>query len=111
MKEQAPGVRERNRQERLARIKATARQLFQTRGYGGTTLRILGEKVGLATGTLFGYVADKRDLVWMIFEEDHAAVTERALAAITPDADFLDQTIDGFRFYYDYFARNPRFAA
>jgi AcrR family transcriptional regulator len=110
MDNQSAGLRERNRRERLARIKSIARQLFRTKGYDGTTLRELGERAGLGTGTLFGYVADKRDLVWMIFEDDHAAVTQRALAAINPEADFLEQTIEGFRFYYKYFARHPRFS-
>src|SRR6185295_12879056 len=92
MKSDQPGLRERNRQERLARIKRAARLLLQKKGYDGTTLRMVGEKAALGTGTLFGYVQDKRDLVWMIFEDDHAGVTDQALATIAPDVGFVDQT-------------------
>ena len=110
MKIEPPGLRERNRQERLTRIKRAARRLFQSKGYDRTTLPMIGEKAGLGAATLYGYVQDKRDLVWMLFDEDHAAITTQALAAMRDDIGFLDQSINGFRFYYQYFARNPRFA-
>jgi len=110
MKIDPPGLRERNRQERLARIKRVARRLFQSKGYDRTTLPMIGEKAGLGAATLYGYVQDKRDLVWMLFDEDHAAITAQAFAGMRDDIGFLDQSINGFRYYYQYFARNPRFA-
>jgi AcrR family transcriptional regulator len=71
---------------------------------------MIGEKAGLGAATLYGYVQDKRDLVWMLFDEDHVAITTQALAGMRENIGFLDQSINGFRFYYQYFARNPRFA-
>lgn len=94
----------------MRRIKQAARALFQKKGYDGTTLRGIGAHAGVGAGTLFGYVRDKRDLVSLLFNEDHEAVTREAFKAISPDRPFLDQNIDGFRFYYRYFAGNPRFA-
>lgn len=105
-----PGVREQNRLERMHRIKKAARELFLKKGYDGTTLRAIGARAGVGAGTIFGYVRDKRDLVSMLFNEDHEVVTRDAVAAISPSRPFLDQSIDGFRFYYQYFASNPRFA-
>jgi AcrR family transcriptional regulator len=110
MKTEPQGLRERNRQERLTRIKRAARRLFQSKGYDRTTLPMIGEKAGLGAATLYGYVQDKRDLVWMLFDEDHAAITNQALACMRDEIGFLDQSINGFRFYYQYFARSPRFA-
>jgi AcrR family transcriptional regulator len=110
MKSDQLGLRERNRQERLARIKRAARRLFQSRGYDRTTLPMIGEKAGLGAATVYGYVQGKRDLVWMLFDEDHASITAQALLGMRDDIGFLDQSINGFRFYYQYFARNPRFA-
>ena len=105
-----PGLREQNRVERMHRIKKAARELFQKKGYNGTTLRAIGALAGVGAGTIFGYVRDKRDLVSLLFNEDHEAVTREAIASISPERSFLDQSIDGFRFYYRYFAGNPRFA-
>jgi AcrR family transcriptional regulator len=110
-KSDQPGRRETNRRERMARIKRAARQLFKRKGYDGTTLQMIGEKAGLGTGTLFGYLKDKRDLVWMLFEDDHADLTARALATLRDDIGFVDQSVNGFRPYYEYFARNARIAA
>jgi hypothetical protein len=38
------------------------------------------------------------------------AVTEKAYLALSDDKHFLDQSIDGFRCYYDYFAAYPDYA-
>lgn len=105
-----PGLREQNRLERMHRIKKAARELFLKKGYDRTTLRGIGARAGVGAGTIFGYVRDKRDLVSMLFNEDHEAVTRKAIASMEPDRAFLDQSIVGFRFYYQYFAGNPRFA-
>ena len=105
-----PGLREQNRLERMHRIKKAARDLFLRKGYDGTTLRGIGARAGVGAGTIFGYVRDKRDLVSMLFNEDHETVTRDAIAAMSPNRSFLDQSIEGFRFYYQYFAGNPRFA-
>ena len=71
---------------------------------------MIGERAGVGAGTIFRNVADKRDLLYLLFNEDHRQVTEEALQAISESASFLDQSVDGFRFYYRYFGRNPDFA-
>jgi TetR/AcrR family transcriptional regulator, cholesterol catabolism regulator len=103
-------IRERQKQQRFARIKLAARQLFLKNGYDRTTLRVIGRRAKVGAGTILRYVEDKRELLFLLFDEDHKAVTESAYAELSEDKEFLDQSIDGFRSYYRYFAANPEYA-
>jgi AcrR family transcriptional regulator len=64
------GLRERNKREKLARITAAARELFRAKGFEETTAREICERAGVGTGTLFLYVRDKRELLFLTFESD-----------------------------------------
>jgi AcrR family transcriptional regulator len=70
MPEAAPGLRERNKREKLERITAAARELFRAKGFEETTAREVCERAGIGTGTLFLYVRDKRELLFLTFEAD-----------------------------------------
>lgn len=70
MPEAAVGLRERNKQEKLARITSAARDLFRSKGFDETTAREICERAGVGTGTLFLYVRDKRELLFLTFEAD-----------------------------------------
>jgi AcrR family transcriptional regulator len=102
--------REEQKQERFARIREVARDLFRRKGYEATTLRMIARRAGVGPGTIFRYVADKRDLLYLLFNEEHTQVTELALARTPIGKSFLDQCIEGFRPYFDYFGRNPQLA-
>ena len=56
--EKPEGLRERNKREKLVRIRAAARALFAKRGFEATTAREICERAGIGTGTLFLYVKD-----------------------------------------------------
>ncbi len=75
------GVRERSKQERQDRIMLAARKLFAENGYDATTLRQVAERAGLGLGTLFNYISDKRDLIYLVFNQEVSGVTDVALAA------------------------------
>jgi AcrR family transcriptional regulator len=102
--------REQQKQERFARIRDAARELFLKKGYEATTLRMIARRSGVGPGTIFRYVADKRDLLYRLFNDEHVEVTRQAVAHTSARRPFLEQCIDGFRPYYEYFARNPEFA-
>ena len=80
-KAKALGVRERAKQERQDRIMLAARKLFAEQGYDATTLRQVAERASLGLGTLFNYISDKRDLIYLVFNEEVSGVTDVALAA------------------------------
>ncbi|MGE3462161.1 MAG: TetR/AcrR family transcriptional regulator [Pseudomonadales bacterium] len=61
------GRRTRNKREKLERIVRAATGLFREQGFDATTGRQVCEQAGIATGTLFLYVRDKRELLFLMF--------------------------------------------
>jgi AcrR family transcriptional regulator len=105
-----PGRREKQKARRLLRIKDTARALFLTKGYDRTTLRMIAARAKVGAATIFRYVEDKRDLLMLIFDEDHRVITEEAMKTLSDDLPFVELSLAGFRPYYSYFATNPEFS-
>ena len=101
------GLREQNKLEKRQRIRAAARELFSKHGYEIATLRQIAKRAHVGLGTLFNYVQDKRDLVFLIFNEELAAVTDEALRAIQAHNSLVDQLIDIYRPHYHYFSKDP----
>jgi TetR/AcrR family transcriptional regulator, cholesterol catabolism regulator len=103
------GRREKQKAKRLQRIKQAARELFVKKGYDRTTLRAVGARAKVGAGTIFRYFEDKRDLLMLLFNDDHAQITDESLKTLTAELSFLDVSIAGFRPYYRYFATHPEF--
>lgn len=101
--------RDRRKQRRYDRIKIAARELFLRDGYDETTLRAIAKKARVAAATIVLYFGDKSQLVALLYDEDQKVVTEQAYSELSEDKEFLDQSIDGFRHYYRYFASYPNF--
>lgn len=104
------GLRERNKKEKLARISRAARELFAEQGFDGTTGRQICERAGIGTGTLFLYVKHKRELLFLIFQEEvrrlYAEGMRRASAThVLPDA-----LMELFGSFFEFYARQPRLA-
>jgi AcrR family transcriptional regulator len=102
-----PGLRERNKREKLARIRAAARSLFAKRGFEATTAREIAEKAGIGTGTLFLYVRDKRELLFLTFEEDARRIFAEGSAAAAKERDVVAQLMALFGRFIAYYARDP----
>jgi hypothetical protein len=101
------GLRERNKFQKRQRIRAAARELFSKRGYDAATLRQIAHRAHVGLGTLFNYAQDKRDLVFLIFNEELSAVTDAALKMTEPSQPLLDQLLAISKCHYDYFAKDP----
>ena len=104
------GRREQRKLETRDRIRAAAAELFTRRGYGAATMREIARRAHVGLGTLFNYAEDKRDLVFLIFNEELNAVTDVALAAPRPDNALVDQLIAVFRVHYRWLAGKPALA-
>jgi len=100
------GLREQNKLDKRQRIRTAARELFTKRGYEAATLRQIAKRAHVGLGTLFNYAQDKRDLIFLIFNEELAAVTENALRAAQSHQSLVDQLIDIYRVHYEYFSKN-----
>src|SRR5882762_5109341 len=78
------GLRERSKLDKLKRIKSAARELFLLRGYDEATTREIARIADVALGTLFAYAVDKRDLLYLIVNDDLEAMTAAAAESFSP---------------------------
>lgn len=101
-----PGRREQNRLDRAERIREAASSLFKRHGYGSATMRQIAKRAHVGLGTLFNYADDKRDLVFLIFNEELARLTEAAFAA-NKGKDLIGRLLAIYRCHYDYFGSKP----
>ena len=106
----AAGLRERKKLATRERIRAAASELFARRGYSAATMRQIARRAHVGLGTLFNYAQDKRDLVFLIFNEELNAVTDVALAAPRPGQALGEQLAAVFRVHYRWLAAKPALA-
>jgi len=104
------GRRERKKLETRERIRAAAAELFTRHGYGAATMRQIAQRAHVGLGTLFNYAADKRDLVFLIFNEELNAMTDVALAAPRAGQPLLEQLVAVFRVHYRWLGAKPALA-
>lgn len=101
------GLREKNKAEKLQRIRKAARALFVKRGYDDTTMRDIARRAKVGFGTLFTYASDKRDLLFLIFNDELDAVVDSAFVRAAHEKVFLDQLVAYFSGFYLFFAPQP----
>ena len=101
------GKRERNKAEKLVKIRAAARALFVERGYSGATLRDVAALSGVGFGTLFDYGTDKRDLLFLVFTPELYAALDEGCEAAAQEAALIEQLMRVFESYYALYAREP----
>ena len=101
------GRRERNKAAKLAKISRAARALFIRRGYDATTLRQIAAKAEVGLGTLFSYATDKRDLLFLIINDDIEAMNRHAFAQAPEDGSLLDRLIGIFWCFFEFFGQQP----
>lgn len=73
--------RERNKQEKLQRITAAARELFAEHGVDDVTTQQIADKADVATGTLFLYARTKGELLLLVQNSYYGEALERGRAA------------------------------
>jgi AcrR family transcriptional regulator len=101
--------RERNKLDKLRRIKAAARELFLEQGYDNATTREIARRAYVGLGTLFSYASDKRDLLFLIYNDLQEALTQAAFAKRPAARTFLGQVMASFGVYYRFFSEEPEF--
>lgn len=106
----AEGLRERSKARRFGNIRRAARELFIEKGYDATTTRAIAKRAGVGLGTLFTYAADKRDLLFLIFNDELIELAAQAFAQSSSASALADRLIAVFHDFYAYFARQPNLA-
>ncbi|MEQ1770722.1 MAG: helix-turn-helix domain-containing protein [Devosia sp.] len=90
---QPVGRRERNKQEKLERIIAAARDLFDERGVDAVTTQQIADKADIGTGTLFLYARSKSELLLLVQNSSYVAALEKGTADAAASADPLTAVI------------------
>ncbi len=103
-------LRERNKRDKLLRIKAAAKELFTELGYDAATTRDIARRAHVGLGTLFNYADDKRDLIFLVYLDDLNRIQQEAMGSIQPGQGLLDQLMVYFTPLYAEFASNPTLA-
>lgn len=106
----SPDVRDKRKHQVFKRITVTAQKLFRRNGYERTTLRQIAARARVSAATIVNYFGEKRDLLEVLFNEEHLLVSQQAALELSESKEFLDQSIDGFRHYYKYFGAYPDYA-
>jgi len=101
------GQRERNKIDKLRRIKEAARELLVAKGFDDTTTREIAIRAGVGLGTIFVYAENKRDLLFLIVNEELETVIGQAEASISPDVCFLENLLRVAEMHYVFFGRQP----
>ncbi|MEV8148580.1 helix-turn-helix domain-containing protein [Arthrobacter sp. NPDC080073] len=85
----ALGRRERNKQEKLARITAAAYQLFSEHGVNEVTTQQIADAADVGTGTLFFYAKTKAELLLLVHNAAFAEAIDLGVAAARRETDPL----------------------
>ncbi|TDD56359.1 TetR/AcrR family transcriptional regulator [Kribbella antibiotica] len=84
------GRRERNKQEKLDRITAAARELFAERGVDEVTTQEIAEKADIGAGTLFLYAKSKGELLLLVQNSMYAEALAVGTSAAARSSDVLE---------------------
>ena len=84
------GRRERNKQQKLDRITAAARELFAERGVDEVTAQEIADKADIGAGTLFLYAKSKGELLLLVQNSTYADALTQGRRAAENIPDMLD---------------------
>jgi AcrR family transcriptional regulator len=107
----AGGRRERNKRDKWLRIERAARELFARRGFADASLRAIAARARVATGTLFLYARDKRELLFLVFQDEARRIFAEADASLRDDTPLVDALMQLFGGFLDFYAKNPELSA
>jgi len=96
-------LREQNKHDKRERIRDAAAELFTRQGYADATMRQIATHAHVGLGTLFNYAADKRDLVFLIFNEELGQLTDTILAGTGTHETLMEQLMAIFAAHYRFF--------
>jgi AcrR family transcriptional regulator len=103
----ADGRRERNKRDKLSRIRAAALDLFVSKGFDDTTTREIAAQAGVGLGTVFVYAETKRDLLFLLVNDDLEDCIRRSIAASQAEDTLYARLMAVMRIHFEYFGRLP----
>ncbi|SFZ84631.1 transcriptional regulator, TetR family [Devosia enhydra] len=99
--------RERKKADKLQKIKDASLALFLTKGYDEATTREIARLAGVALGTLFVYAENKRDLLFLIYNDDLEFVLIEAERAVSGRKTMVENLMIIAELHLMHYARRP----
>lgn len=103
-----PSKRELKKADKLQRIKEASVALFLTKGYDEATTREIAKLAGVALGTIFVYAKNKRDLPFLIFNDDLEAALVAAENSVKKKGKFTENLASIAFYHLNYYGRRPQ---
>lgn len=112
------GLRERKKQEAMARMLAAARDLMWDRGFDAVTTKEIAARADVGEATLFRYFPSKLDLFLMVYGEEFERVIDACAeqeadnhVTVSRDAEaYVDRILASYRMFADLYVRYPDLA-
>src|SRR4051812_15138102 len=102
---------ERKKLAKHERIKAAAWSLFRAKGYEETTTKAIAAKAGIATGTLFLYASDKRDVLALVMHDRIVEIVDARFASLPADPRLVPRLMHLFGGLFAMYGEHPKIAA
>ncbi|MBU1276237.1 MAG: TetR/AcrR family transcriptional regulator [Proteobacteria bacterium] len=88
-------------------ILEAAKELFETLGYGKTTIRAVAKYAGVGVGTVMSHFKDKASLLSAALMGDWERLIEEVAATTPVDANYRTQLLHAAKIFFEYYARRP----
>lgn len=102
----APGLRERNKQEKWERIRQAALALFAEKGFAQATTREIAARAGVGAGTLFLYARTKEELLRRVFADRVEAVQAERFSTLPAEEPLLVQLLHVFEGLFAFYGED-----
>ena len=102
---------ERKKLAKHERIKAAAWSLFRAKGYDATTTKAIAAKAGIATGTLFLYASDKRDILALVMHDRIVEVVDARFSSLPTDPRLVPRLMHLFSGLFAMYGEHQAIAA
>jgi len=103
------GVTWRGRQKQQTRqiILEAAKELFETLGYGKTTIRAVAKYAGVGVGTVMSHFKDKASLLSAALVGDWQQTVELVMTTMPQEASYREQLLHSAKIFFEYYTRRP----
>lgn len=101
------------RQEAVSELKRglildAARNIFETDGIEGASIRAIAKRAGYTPGAIYFHFASKEDIYGALLDQSLDALVARVTNAVEPDTAPTDQMAQAGHAFFDFYAENPR---
>lgn len=101
------------RQEAVSELKRglildAARDIFETDGIEGASIRAIAKRAGYTPGAIYFHFSSKEDIYGALLDQSLDALVARVTNSVNPKAPSRDQMAQAGHAFFNFYAENPR---